>query len=88
MTAERLRNRLAKIEGRLAPHSFVVYVEDAESEHYALAHTGVLGTGRCVALMPRPCATVEEWLLTTGRCFPDGDCRPLETRTAILRVVG
>jgi hypothetical protein len=42
MTAERLRNRLAKIEGRLAPHRFVAYVEDGESEHDALARAGVL----------------------------------------------
>ena len=41
MMTERLRNRLAKIEGRLALHRYVVYVEDGESEHDALACAGV-----------------------------------------------
>jgi hypothetical protein len=63
MTAERLRNRLAKIEGHLAPHRFVVYVEDGES---ALARAGVFGTGRCVALVPRPIAETAEWLRKCG----------------------
>ena len=65
MTTERLRNRLAKIEGRLA-HSFVVYVEDGESELDALDRAGVLGTGRRVVVMPRPIADTAEWLRKCG----------------------
>jgi hypothetical protein len=56
MTVERLRNRLAKIEGRLAPHGFVVYVEDGESDLDALDRAGVLGSDRRVVVMPRPIA--------------------------------
>jgi hypothetical protein len=66
MTAERLRNRLAKVEGRLAPHSFVVYVEDGESELDALDRAGVLGSDRRVVLMPRPIADTAEWLRKCG----------------------
>jgi hypothetical protein len=66
MTTERLRNRLGKIEGRLAPHRYVVYIEDGESEHDALARTGILGTGWRVALMPYPIADTAEWLRKCG----------------------
>jgi hypothetical protein len=65
MTAERLRTRLSKIEGRLAPHSYVVTVEDGESDLDALARAGVLGSGRCVVLGPRPMTTAE-WVQKYG----------------------
>jgi hypothetical protein len=66
MSGDRLRNRLDKIEGRLAPPSFVVYVEDGESELDALARAGVLGSDRRVALMPQPIADTDEWLRQCG----------------------
>ena len=66
MMTERLRNRLAKIEGRLAPHRFVVYIEDRESDLDALARAGVLGSDRRVALMPQPIADTDEWLRQCG----------------------
>jgi hypothetical protein len=66
MTVERLRNRLAKIEGRLAPLHFVVYYEDGKSEHDALDRAGVLGSDRRVVVMPRPIADTAEWLRKCG----------------------
>jgi hypothetical protein len=66
MTVERLRNRLGKIEGRLAPHRFVVYIEDGESELDALEGAGVLGSDRRVVVMPRPIADIAEWLRKCG----------------------
>ena len=66
MSGDRLRNRLDKIEGRLAPPSFVVYVEDGEIELDALDRAGVLGSDRRVIVMPRPITDTAEWLRQCG----------------------
>jgi hypothetical protein len=51
MTSERLRNRLAKVEGRSSPQSYVVCYEDGESAYDV--HTRVVGVGRPVAFLDR-----------------------------------
>jgi hypothetical protein len=64
MNSERLRNRLAKVEGRSSSQTYVVYYEDGESA-YDL-HTRAASLGRPVVLMPRPIADVAEWLRQCG----------------------
>ena len=70
MTLNTLKGRIERLEVLQNPpptRSCVIYIREGESE-MDLARR-VAAVGRPVMVTPKPCATVEEWLL---KCGPKG----------------